>query len=72
MSFDGSQKFNVQASALAGGSVDVGNAESAGCVVASGGSDGAQTVSCGGAGQGDPTYVLKADGTALADVTLSF
>lgn len=72
MQFDGSQKFNVQASALAGGTVDVGNATAAGCTVVAGGSASAQTVSCGGATQGDPTYVLKADGTGLADVTLSF
>lgn len=72
MHFDGSQTFNVQASTLAGGTVDVGNAEAAGCTVVAGGSDSGQTVSCGGAGQGDPTYVLQADGTSLADVTLSF
>ncbi len=68
MKFDGSQKFNVQASALAGGTVDFGNAAAAGCTV----DDAAQTVRCGGAVQGDPTYHLTADGTALADVTLSF
>jgi hypothetical protein len=72
MSFDGTQQFNVQASALAGGKVDVGNAESAGCTIVAGGSDAAQTVSCGGATDADPTYVLQADGTGLADVTLSF
>lgn len=72
MKFDGSQKFNVQASALAGGTVSVGNAQAAGCTIVAGGSDSAQTVSCGGAVQGDPTYVLKADGTSLANVNLSF
>ncbi len=71
LNFDGTQKFNVQASALAGGKVDVGNAASAGCTTTAG-SDGSQTISCSGAGAGDPTYVLKADGTALADVNLSF
>jgi len=72
MHFDGTQTFNVAASALAGGQVDVGNAESAGCTVVAGSTAGAQTVSCGGATDADPTYVLQADGTGLADVTLSF
>lgn len=62
--------FSVQAQALAGGVVTV-EGEPSSCVVAEA-SAGSKTLSCNGATDLDPVYVVVADGTSLADVVLRF
>jgi hypothetical protein len=62
--------FSVQAQALGGGSVKVEHLPGACTVNAA--SDAAKTLSCNGATDADPVYTAKADGTGLADVTLTF
>jgi hypothetical protein len=62
--------FSVQAAALAGGTVSVENLP-AECTLAVA-SESAKTLSCNGATTEDPIYQVKADGTSLADVVLSF
>jgi hypothetical protein len=62
--------FSVQAQALAGGVVTVADAPSS-CVLATA-SEGSKTLSCNGATELDPVYVVVADGTSLADVVLRF
>ncbi len=66
----GSATFTIQAQAMSGGTVDVGNAAAAGCTVVEGGSASAQTVSCGGATAADPVYHATASG--LGDISLQF
>lgn len=66
----GRAKFSIQAQAMKGGVVNLGNATEAGCVVVEGGNASAQTVSCGGATATDPLYQATAAG--LGDVNLSF
>jgi hypothetical protein len=62
------QPFNVQAQAL-GGVVEIANDVGAGCSTQVA-SPGSKTVSCHGATQANPTYVVRAE--RLSDITLTF
>jgi hypothetical protein len=61
-------KFVVQAFAP-GGTVDTGNAASAGCTVNEAGA-GSKTVLCNGGAEGDPLYKVNAD--SISDIALTF
>jgi hypothetical protein len=66
----GDAVFSVQAESLAGGSVTAENMPDD-CVLNEA-SASAKTLSCNGATTEDPVYTVKADGTSLADVVLTF
>lgn len=71
VSFPGSGVFNVTGYSEGGGTVDTGNAQSAGCSVQVA-SESSKTVSCGGATETDPTYRVEASGQLAHDISLSF